>query len=77
VRVLNWEKCHFMVQERIVLSHQISANDIEVDRAKVDIIEKLPPSTNVKGVRMMCNVDACMKISNKTLNHASPTLNGC
>ena len=23
--VLNWEKCHFMVQEGIVLGHQISA----------------------------------------------------
>ena len=29
--VLNWEKCHFMVQEGIVLGHQISARGIEVD----------------------------------------------
>ena len=31
--VLNWEKCHFMVQEGIVLGHRISARGIEVDRA--------------------------------------------
>nr|KYP31655.1 Retrovirus-related Pol polyprotein from transposon opus [Cajanus cajan] len=49
--VLNWEKCHFMVQEGIVLGHKISARGIEVDKAKVDVIEKLPPPINVKGVR--------------------------
>ncbi|KAL2317377.1 hypothetical protein Fmac_031253 [Flemingia macrophylla] len=49
--VLNWEKCHFMVTEGIVLGHKISARGIEVDPAKVDVIAKLPPPTNVKGVR--------------------------
>ena len=49
--VLNWEKCHFMVREGIVLGHHISGKGIEVDRAKVEIIEKLPPPTSVKGVR--------------------------
>ena len=49
--VLNWEKCHFMVQEGIVLGHKISARGIEVDKAKIDVIEKLPPPVNVKGVR--------------------------
>ncbi|GJR09970.1 reverse transcriptase domain-containing protein [Tanacetum coccineum] len=34
--VLNWEKCHFMVKEGIVLGHKISKSRIEVDRAKVD-----------------------------------------
>ncbi|GJT82224.1 putative nucleotidyltransferase, ribonuclease H [Tanacetum coccineum] len=33
--VLNWEKCHFMVKEGIVLGHKISGASIEVDRAKV------------------------------------------
>ena len=33
--VLNWEKCHFMVQEGIVLGHRISMNGIEVDKAKI------------------------------------------
>ncbi|GKA52114.1 reverse transcriptase domain-containing protein [Tanacetum coccineum] len=49
--VLNWEKCHFMVKEGIVLGHKISKSRIEVDRAKVDIITKLPPPTSVKGIR--------------------------
>nr|GEU74991.1 reverse transcriptase domain-containing protein [Tanacetum cinerariifolium] len=47
--VLNWEKCHFMVQEGIVLGHKISKFGIEVDRAKVDVIAKLPHPTFVKG----------------------------
>ena len=49
--VLNWEKCHFMVQQGIVLGHIISKQDIEVDKAKVELIVKLPSPTNVKGVR--------------------------
>nr|GEW25983.1 reverse transcriptase domain-containing protein [Tanacetum cinerariifolium] len=32
--VLNWEKCHFMCKEGIVLGHKISKSGIEVDRAK-------------------------------------------
>ena len=50
--MLNWEKCHFMVQESIVLGHKISVRGIEVDKAKIDVIEKLPPPINVKGVRI-------------------------
>ena len=49
--VLNWEKCLFMVQEGIVLGHRISARGIEVDRAKIEAIEKLPPPSSVKGIR--------------------------
>ncbi|GJR03932.1 reverse transcriptase domain-containing protein [Tanacetum coccineum] len=49
--VLNWEKCHFMVKEGIVLGHKISKYGIEVDKAKVDVIAKLPPPTTVKGIR--------------------------
>ncbi|KAM6549555.1 hypothetical protein CsatB_021231 [Cannabis sativa] len=49
--VLNWEKCHFMVTEGIVLGHKISKEGIEVDRAKVSTIENLPPPISVKGVR--------------------------
>jgi len=49
--VLNWEKCHFMVTEWIVLGHKISSRGIEFDKAKVDVIGKLPPPVNVKGVR--------------------------
>ncbi|GJR20280.1 reverse transcriptase domain-containing protein [Tanacetum coccineum] len=49
--VLNWEKCHFMCREGIVLGHKISKSEIEVDRAKFDVIAKLPHPTSVKGVR--------------------------
>ncbi|GJX32155.1 DNA-directed DNA polymerase [Tanacetum coccineum] len=49
--VLNWEKCHFMCREGIVLGHKISKFRIEVDRAKVDVIAKLPHPTTIKGVR--------------------------
>ncbi|GJT96816.1 reverse transcriptase domain-containing protein, partial [Tanacetum coccineum] len=47
---LNWEKSHFMVKERIVLGHKISMNGIEVDKAKFDVIAKLPHPTTVKGI---------------------------
>nr|GEW27479.1 DNA-directed DNA polymerase [Tanacetum cinerariifolium] len=46
--VLNWEKCHFMVKEGIVLGHKISKNGLEVDQAKVDVIAKLPHPTTIK-----------------------------
>ena len=49
--VLNWEKCHFMVQEGIVRGHRISARGVEVDKAKIEAIEKLPPPSSVKGIR--------------------------
>ncbi|KAK9035209.1 hypothetical protein V6N11_077257 [Hibiscus sabdariffa] len=49
--VLNWGKCHFMVNEGTVLGHKISSKGIEVDKAKVEVIEKLPPPTNVKEIR--------------------------
>jgi hypothetical protein len=49
--VLNWEKCHFMVREGIMLGHLISERGIEVDRAKIEVIEQLTPLVNVKGIR--------------------------
>nr|GEU60479.1 reverse transcriptase domain-containing protein [Tanacetum cinerariifolium] len=49
--VLNWEKCHFMVKEGIVLGHKILKNKLEVNRAKVDVIVKVPHPATVKGVR--------------------------
>jgi RNase H-like domain found in reverse transcriptase len=49
--VLNWEKCHFMVQQGVVLGHIISEKGLEVDKAKIEIIEKLPPPTSVKEIR--------------------------
>ena len=49
--VLNWEKCHFMVNQGIVLGHIISNKGIEVNKAKIELISKLPSPTNVKTVR--------------------------
>ena len=49
--VLNWEKCQFMVNQGIVLGYVISNKGIEMDKAKVELIAKLPPPTNVKAVR--------------------------
>nr|GFB64849.1 DNA-directed DNA polymerase [Tanacetum cinerariifolium] len=48
---LNWEKSHFMVKEGIVLGHKISKKGIEVDKAKIEVISKLPHPTIVKGIR--------------------------
>ncbi|GJR15937.1 reverse transcriptase domain-containing protein [Tanacetum coccineum] len=56
--VLNQEKCHFMVKEGIVLGHKISKYGIEVDKAKVDVIAKLPHPNSVKGIRRAENFAA-------------------
>ncbi|GKF16886.1 reverse transcriptase domain-containing protein [Tanacetum coccineum] len=49
--VLNWEKCHFMVKEGIVLGHKVSGSGIKVDKAKIKAISRLPYPTNVKAIR--------------------------
>ncbi|KAL9399457.1 hypothetical protein Peur_008418 [Populus x canadensis] len=49
--VLNWEKCHFMVTHGIVLGHIVSSKGIEVDKSKVEVIQKLPTPRTVKDVR--------------------------
>ena len=41
--VLNWEKCHFMVNQGIVLGHIISNKGIEADKAKIEIFPNCPP----------------------------------
>jgi hypothetical protein len=48
--VLNWEKCHFMVREGIVLGHLVSKRGIEVDKVEIEVIEQLPPPVNIKGI---------------------------
>ncbi|XP_050919683.1 uncharacterized mitochondrial protein AtMg00860-like [Lathyrus oleraceus] len=40
-----------MVREGIILGHKISCKGIEVDKAKVEVITKLPPPINEKGIR--------------------------
>src|SRR4051812_40834194 len=49
--VLNWENCHFMVNEGIVLGHKISERGIEVDKAKIEAIERMPYPRDIKGIR--------------------------
>jgi hypothetical protein len=48
--VLNWEKCHFMVKQGIVLGHMISERGIEVDKDKVEAVEKLPPLMDIRSL---------------------------
>ena len=48
---LNWEKCHFMVKQGIVLGHKVSNKGIEVDKSKVEVITKLPEPTCLKDIR--------------------------
>ncbi|KAK8708534.1 hypothetical protein V6N13_059572 [Hibiscus sabdariffa] len=78
--VLNWEKCHFMVDEGIVLGHKISSRGMEVDKAKIEVISKLPPPTTVKGIRsFMGHVGAVLGQRRGKIFHpiyyASKTLN--
>ncbi|GKD71589.1 reverse transcriptase domain-containing protein [Tanacetum coccineum] len=54
--VLNWEKCHFMVKEGNILGHKISKFGIEVDKAKVDVIAKLPHPTSFAKVMLKYRV---------------------
>nr|GEX48522.1 reverse transcriptase domain-containing protein [Tanacetum cinerariifolium] len=70
---LNWEKSHFMVKEGIVLGHKISKNKIEVDRAKVDVIAKLPHPTTIKGAVLRKRHEKHFKpiyYASKTMNDA-------
>nr|GEY16279.1 DNA-directed DNA polymerase [Tanacetum cinerariifolium] len=58
---LNWEKSHFIVKEGIVIGHKISKEGIKVDKAKVDVITKLPHPTTVKGIRSFLGHDGFIK----------------
>jgi hypothetical protein len=49
--VLNSKKCHIMVKQGIVLGHVISERGIEMDKSKIETVEKLPPPTNIKLLR--------------------------
>ncbi|XP_022889136.1 uncharacterized protein LOC111404577 [Olea europaea var. sylvestris] len=49
--VLNWKKCHFMVKEGIVLDRRISSKGIEVNKIKIQVIEKLQHPNSVKEIR--------------------------
>nr|GEV50036.1 reverse transcriptase domain-containing protein [Tanacetum cinerariifolium] len=68
---LNWEKSHFMVKEGIVLSHKIFKNGIEVDKAIVDVIAKLPHPTTVKGAENLA-ADHLSQLENPHQNMLDP-----
>ncbi|CAM8965857.1 unnamed protein product [Rhodiola kirilowii] len=48
--VLNYEKCHFMVTQGVVLGHIVSHEGIEVDRAKIDLTVTLPYPSTVRDI---------------------------
>lgn len=48
--ILNWEKCHFMDKEGLLLGHKISGKGIQVDQNKVEVIANFPPRVFVKVV---------------------------
>ncbi|GKA62934.1 reverse transcriptase domain-containing protein [Tanacetum coccineum] len=58
--ILNGGKCHFMVKEGIVLGHKVSSAGLEVDKAKINVISKLPPPTNIKDTPFEFD-DECQK----------------
>ncbi|KAL8114101.1 hypothetical protein AgCh_021107 [Apium graveolens] len=69
--VLNWEKCHFMLNKGVVLGHLISECGVQVDKEKIEVIEKLPPPVNVKGVMSFLDkVLHAIYYASKTLDEA-------
>ena len=48
--VLSWEKCHFMTTSGIVLGYVVSPKGIEADKAKIEVILKLPSQKTITEV---------------------------
>ena len=63
--VLNWEKCHFMVRQGIVLGHIMSYKGIKVNKAKVEVIENLQHPKTFKEIRSFLGHTSLLKISLK------------
>nr|GEY14351.1 reverse transcriptase domain-containing protein [Tanacetum cinerariifolium] len=70
---LNWEKSHFMVKKGIVLGHKISKKGIEVKKAKIEVISKLPHPTTVKGIKSFLVHDGQEAADILTACHSGPT----
>ena len=49
--LLSWEKSHFMVREGVVIGHIVSGKGLEVDKAKIEVIQNLPLPSTVKDLR--------------------------
>nr|GEY83282.1 reverse transcriptase domain-containing protein [Tanacetum cinerariifolium] len=71
VCAMHREKSHFMVKEGIVLSHKIFKNDIKVDKAKIDVIAKLPHPTTIKGAENLA-ADHLSRLENPYENMLDP-----
>ncbi|GJY76448.1 hypothetical protein Tco_0481564 [Tanacetum coccineum] len=71
---LEYEKCHFMVKEGIVLGHKVSGVGLKVNKAKINVISKLPPPTNIKVRAVLGQKDGKnfhpVYFASKTLNPA-------
>ena len=63
-----------MVQEGTVLGHRISARGIEVDRAKIEAIEKSPPPSSVKGIRSFLGHTGFYRCFIKDFSHIAKSL---
>ena len=48
---LSWEKSHFMVREGIVPGHLVSSKGLEVDKAKVEVIQDLALPKSIRELR--------------------------
>ena len=57
-----------MVREGIVLGHRISSKGLQVDRTKINVIEKLPPPMNVKGIRSFLGQKNIRNLNKKLVN---------
>nr|GEV02558.1 hypothetical protein [Tanacetum cinerariifolium] len=68
--VINWEECHFMVKEGIVLGHKVSSAGLEVDKAKINVISKLSSPTNIK----VKNTNRALKIILKKTVKDNPAI---
>nr|GEU75455.1 retrovirus-related Pol polyprotein from transposon opus [Tanacetum cinerariifolium] len=77
--VLNWEKCRFMVKEGIVLGYKASGVGLEFDKAKINVISKHPPPTNIKACSKnrppMLNKENYVPWSSHLLRYAKSKLN--
>nr|GEW05491.1 reverse transcriptase domain-containing protein [Tanacetum cinerariifolium] len=70
---LNWEKSHFMVKD--VLGHKISNKGIEVDKAKIKVILKLPHPTTVKGICSFLGHAGFYRVDNTKTRRPQPRSN--
>ncbi|RDX87068.1 Retrovirus-related Pol polyprotein from transposon 17.6, partial [Mucuna pruriens] len=75
--VLNFEKCHFMVTEGIVLGHLVSTRGIKVDKAKIDVISFLFNPASMREVRLFLGHAGFYKRFIKDFNKIACFCRGC